>query len=50
MYDYFFSGSNFIIVQRDEVGSGHVLAGLTPITTLGWGIFDADGIDAALYS
>lgn len=51
MYDYFFSGPYYIVVQRDEVGPGQILEEYPkPITALGWGAFGADGIDAALYS
>ena len=51
MYDYFFAGANYIVVQREDIGPGFILEEFPrPITALGWGAFGADGIDAALYS
>ncbi|HEX3615742.1 MAG TPA: hemopexin repeat-containing protein [Solirubrobacteraceae bacterium] len=51
MYDYFFSGDQYIRVRRAETGPGTVDAGYpASISVWGWGTFGADGIDAALYS
>ena len=51
MYDYIFSGINYIVIQRGDVGPGFILEEYPkPISDLGWGTFGADGIDAALYS
>ena len=51
MYDYFFSGSEYIRVSRGEIGPGAVDPGYpAPISNWGWGAFGADGIDAAPYS
>ena len=52
MYDYFFSGNQYIRVTRTDTGPGVVDAGyprsISP--NWGWGSFGANGIDAALYS
>lgn len=52
VYDYFFSGNQYIRVVRDDTGPGTVDAGyprgISP--NWGWGSFGANGIDAALYS
>jgi Hemopexin len=50
--DYFFSGSKYIRVSRNDTGPGSVDAGYPqPITNWEWpGGFGADGIEAALYS
>jgi hypothetical protein len=52
MFDYFFSGNQYIRVTRDYTGPGTVDAGYPkPISpNWGWGSFGANGIDAALYS
>jgi Hemopexin len=51
MYDYFFSGNQYIRVWRGDTGPGSVDAGYpAPISIWGWGDFGANGIDAALYS
>ncbi|WP_445145847.1 hemopexin repeat-containing protein [Dyella sp. Tek66A03] len=52
MYDYFFSGNQYIRVTRGDTGPGVVDAGYprTISPNWGWGSFGANGIDAALYS
>lgn len=52
MYDYFFSGNQYIRVTRTDTGPGVVDAGYprTISPNWGWGSFGANGIDAALYS
>jgi hypothetical protein len=52
MKDYFFSGTQYIRVTRNDTGPGAVDAGYPkPISSnWGWGTFGANGIDAALYS
>ena len=51
MYDYFFSGSQYIRVNREETGPGFIDHGPAPISEWNWpGGFGANGIDAALYS
>jgi len=58
MINYFFSGTHYIQVTRDETGPGTVNTSVPqPLSDWGWpkfpktGIqFGADGIDAALYS
>jgi len=51
VYDYFFSGAEYIEVPRGDIGPGKVSPGYpAPISNWGWGAFGADGIDAALYS
>jgi hypothetical protein len=50
VYDYFFSGAEYIEVPRGPIGPGKVAPGFpAPISDWGWGTFGADGIDAALY-
>lgn len=52
VFDYFFSGKQYIRVERTDTGPGAVDAGyprdISP--NWGWGSFGANGIDAALYS
>jgi len=49
--DYFFSGNQYIIVQRSETGPGRVVSGPSHISDWQWPSgFGANGIDAALYS
>jgi hypothetical protein len=52
MKDYFFSGSQYIRVTRNDTGPGTVdpdyPRAISP--NWGWGSFGANGIDAALYS
>lgn len=52
MYDYFFSGKEYIRVERDDTGPGTVDAGYPRAISpnWGWGAFGANSIDAALYS
>jgi hypothetical protein len=52
MKDYFFSGTQYIRVTRNDTGPGAVDPGYPrPIAVnWGWGAFGANGIDAALYS
>jgi hypothetical protein len=52
MKDYFFSGTQYIRVTRNDTGPGAVDPGYpSPISpNWGWGSFGANGIDAALYS
>jgi hypothetical protein len=51
MYDYFFSGSEYIRVQRGDTCAGHVDYGPAPISDWKWpGGFGTQGIDATLYS
>jgi hypothetical protein len=51
MYDYFFSGSQYIRVQREDTGPGYIQYGPAPISEWNWPDgFGAGGIDAALYS
>jgi hypothetical protein len=51
MLYYFFSGAQYIAVERGDVGHGAVLPGYPrPISDWGWGTFGSTGIDAALYS
>ena len=51
MVDYFFSGKEYIIVQRPETGPGKVISGPSQISDWQWPSgFGANGIDAALYS
>jgi hypothetical protein len=51
MLYYFFSGAEYIAVERGDVGHGAVLPGYPrPISDWGWGAFGSTGIDAALYS
>ena len=51
MFDYFFSGTEYIRVSREDTGAGSVNAGYpAPITNWNFGAFGANGIDAALYS
>ena len=51
MIDYFFSGTEYIRVSREDTGPGSVNAGYpAPITNWNFGAFGANGIDAALYS
>ena len=52
VYDYFFSGNQYIRVTRDDTGPGVVDVGYprTISPNWGWGGFGANGIDAALYS
>ena len=52
MKDYFFAGSQYIRVTRNDTGPGAVDPGYPkPISAnWGWGAFGANGIDAALYS
>jgi hypothetical protein len=51
MFDYFFSGKEYIRVTRGDTGAGTVDAGYPkPISDWNWGAFGASGIDAALYS
>jgi len=51
VYDYFFSGAEYVEVPRGDIGPGKVGPGYpAPISNWGWGAFGADGIDAALYS
>ena len=52
MKDYFFSGTQYIRVTRNDTGPGAVDPGYPrPISpNWGWGAFGANGIDAALYS
>jgi hypothetical protein len=49
--DYFFSGAQFIRVNRGETGPGTIDHGSpAPISDWGWDDFGRHGIDAALYS
>jgi hypothetical protein len=49
--DYFFSGTQYIRVTRDDLGAGTVDFGYPkPISAWGWGEFGKNGIDAALFS
>ena len=51
MIDYFFSGTEYIRVSREDTGAGTENAGYpAPITNWNFGAFGANGIDAALYS
>jgi hypothetical protein len=52
MYDYFFSGDQYIRVTRADTGPGSVDPGYPRSISenWGWGEFGAGGIDAALYS
>ena len=51
MFDYFFSGNEYIRVRRGDTGPGAVDSGYpAPISRWNWGAFGANGIDAALYS
>jgi ribulose bisphosphate carboxylase small subunit len=52
VYDYFFSGNQYIRVIRGDTGPGVVDVGYpkTISPNWGWGSFGANGIDAALYS
>lgn len=52
MYDYFFSGGQYIRVTRGDTGPGSVDPGYprSIAGNWGWGGFGAGGIDAALYS
>jgi len=51
MYDYFFSGTEYIRVTRGDTGPGSVNPGYpAAISNWDWGSFGANGIDAALYS
>ena len=51
MLYYFFSGAQYIAVERGDIGHGAVLPGYPrPISDWGWGTFGSNGIDAALYS
>jgi Hemopexin len=52
VYDYFFSGNQYIRATRDDTGPGVVDVGYPRAISpnWGWGSFGADGIDAALYS
>jgi Hemopexin len=52
VYDYFFSGNQYIRVTRGDTGPGVVDVGYprTISPNWGWGSFGANGIDAALYS
>jgi hypothetical protein len=51
MLYYFFSGTEYIAVERGDVGHGAILPGYPrPISDWGWGTFGSTGIDAALYS
>jgi hypothetical protein len=51
VFDYFFSGNEYIRVTRGETGPGTVDPGYpAAISNWGWGAFGAHGIDAALYS
>lgn len=48
---YFFSGTQYIAVERGDLGHGAILPGYPkPISDWGWGTFGSAGIDAALYS
>src|ERR1700678_1887505 len=51
MYDYFFSGDQYIRGTRGKTGPGSVDPGYpAPISNWGWGEFGKDGIDTALWS
>lgn len=51
MYDYFFSGTEYIRVVRGDTGPGYIDFGPAPISDWKWPAgFGAHGIDAALYS
>ena len=51
MFDYFFSGTEYIRVSREDTGPGSINAGYpAPIGNWNFGAFGANGIDAALYS
>jgi len=51
MLYYFFSGAQYIVVERGDIGHGAILPGYPrPISDWGWGTFGSTGIDAALYS
>ncbi len=51
MYDYFFSGNQYIRVSRADTGPGTIDPGYpAPIANWGWGEFGRGGIDATLYS
>jgi hypothetical protein len=52
MKDYFFSGTQYIRVTRNDTGPGAVDPGYprSISSNWGWGSFGATGIDAALYS
>jgi hypothetical protein len=51
MICYFFSGSRYIRVTRQDIWPGSIDPGYpAPLSIWGWGAFGAAGIDAALYS